>query len=820
VFGEGFLVAASECVEAIKKAFKGKRKFTDDDVEFIVDELQKRMGGRQKSLDMPDKEWRKVATQLARDIQAAAHVERRNRKLNIKVKARLLSMANEAAERHGDAALGLEAALVGINKRLRGGRNSADLRGGALTTEYLGGLLADLEQADLLVHLNSGHLDLEIARALEKITKPDALGSSVGAANQIAEIIHRYRKLAFDRQNRAGAWAKPLAGYITRQSHDMTRLVRAGFDNWREFITPLLDPRTFDGHDDVNLFFREVYDTLASGEAHRATGGDSDLSLAFTGPGNLAKRLSSHRTLHFRNADAWHNYNQKFGFKNLRESIAGDLEHMARNTGLMEVMGTNPRAMFDQVLKELRQKHRGKPKVIERLNAQKLKMFMDTVDGTTRIPQNMSLASFGNSARLVQATSKLGGAIISSITDVPNKAVEIRRVTGADPFTALVQSLTTFVDTFAGKDKRITAELLGIGIDGMIGDVGTRFQVQDSLMPSGSKLMRWFFKLNLLSWWTDANKRGLGLMIGRYMAMHSDKAFDKLPGDLRFAFESLGIEPQHWDVLRKATGEAPDGRTYILPEKIEGADKSNIETLYRAFLLDVAESGIPTPGARERAFLTAGAQSGTVLGEAVRFITQFKAFPLTVITKPVGRMIYSNADGKADLVGLASYIAGTTLLGYAAMAAKDLAKGRTPREVTVASIMAAMAQGGGAGIFGDFFLGETNRYGRSLIDTLSGPTLGTISDLDEMRARIFAGDDVLATALRVATQNAPFGNLFYTKLALDYLVLFQLQEAVNPGYLRRAEKRLKREQNQTYIIGPPSKAVPRGGGDRIAEGLR
>ena len=47
----------------------------------------------------------------------------------------------------------------------------------------------------------------------------------------------------------------------------------------------------------------------------------------------------------------------------------------------------------------------------------------------------------------------------------------------------------------------------------------------------------------------------------------------------------------------------------------------------------------------------------------------------------------------------------------------------------------------------------------------------------------------------------------------------QAQEAASPGFLRRMERRIERENKQTFII-PPSQVIPRGGGTRLFEGVR
>jgi hypothetical protein len=60
-----------------------------------------------------------------------------------------------------------------------------------------------------------------------------------------------------------------------------------------------------------------------------------------------------------------------------------------------------------------------------------------------------------------------------------------------------------------------------------------------------------------------------------------------------------------------------------------------------------------------------------------------------------------------------------------------------------------------------------------------------------------------ADAVRTIKNNLPFQNLLWTKAAMDYLVFYGLQEAANPGYLRRMESRV-RDQNQSQYIFPPS----------------
>jgi hypothetical protein len=67
----------------------------------------------------------------------------------------------------------------------------------------------------------------------------------------------------------------------------------------------------------------------------------------------------------------------------------------------------------------------------------------------------------------------------------------------------------------------------------------------------------------------------------------------------------------------------------------------------------------------------------------------------------------------------------------------------------------------------------------------------------------------LATqAINVFKQNAPMINLFYTRAALDYLILYSAQETINPGYLKRYERQLKQQQGVNFLLSPSTAHVP------------
>lgn len=839
-------MAAEDCIRIIRDSFED---LSDEEIEEIVEELQRRVRARQARGDLGDLDdaLLNAADELVQDVTEAAQIERRNALINIAVRDTLLGLTDAAERSIGDPSLGLEAAMVGVNAPFPGARRSVDARASAIFRGDVGGMIADLRRENLLPEFNSRAMEQDIARELEQLTleggRPGVTDNS--DARKIAEIIDKYRRASLQRQNRAGAWIKPLPGYITRQTHDMARMRRAGFEAWRDFILPKLDhAKTFDGADPEE-FLRAAYDGLVTGNHLKAEGqADSDLKFAFKGPANLAKRISQNRVLHFKDADAWFGYNQRFGRRSLTEAIIQDLELAARNTALMETFGTNPRAMFDTVRQELEAKHRSDTDKFDRLRRRTLDYQFAEIDGSANIPAAPTAARVAAAVRTLESLSSLGGAFISSIADIAAGASELRfqgkNLLGR--WGGMLDNVTQGLST--DREKRQFGDLIGVGLDGMLGDIASRWSAQDDVVGAFSKTQQFFFKINLLGPWTDGNKRGLGMMMARDLAMESDRAWADMTPRKREMLELYGFDARKWDIARKAVREAEDGRTYLMPDEIRNLPddafgglsdrqirrlKDDIETSLRSYYVDRAEFASPTPGAREKAIMRRGTQPGTVEGEALRFVMQFKSFPITVLTRVVGRDVFGRGaptlrdaflKGQGDMRGLAEFMVASTVLGYLAQTGKEIAKGRTARDPDDPETwVAAMLQGGGAGIYGDFLFGEYNRFGRSLLDTLAGPALGDVADLAELFARVRAGEDAAASSVRFITGNLPFANLFYTRLALDYLILFQIQEAMNPGALRRRERTIERENAQRYIL-PPSQVIPRGGGSRLFEGVR
>jgi len=827
-------MAIDDCVDEIRRA--GGGKLTDDQVLQILEAVDRRRRAKLAAgqLQGVDEATIQAARELGEEARVAALIEKRSRLLNVLRKQERFGRYDAAPSEEARA---LSAMNVGREGPQAGLAYSVDAEAQAIKTGLLGPMIGELRQAGLepVMRAADENTQLALARELWRQSDPSAPASGNRFAEQAAGIVGRYQEAARVMQNKAGAWIGKTPGWIVRQSHDSYRIAHASaasfgdrlrrggtdadFAAWHDVILPRLHERTFEdvGADkaDRDGFLRQVWVNLVSGDHSSAHGGGDWLG-GFKGPGNLARRASEERVLHFASADAWFEYNRRFGDGTVMEAVVRGLNHAARNTALMRRWGTNPEAAFRADIEQLarRARDRGDFKMHAKLNGWRVKAEFDALSGASNVPGDPTLAAWAQSARNLTTMAKLGAVVLSSIPDIAIQASALRHH-GIGYLEGFGNGLASVLRGRGAAEQRAIADNIGVGIDGALGHMWAQFGATDGLPGRASKLVDRFFRLNLLTWWTDSMKTGIGLMLARNLARNAGTAWDALDQGLARSLGRYGIDAAGWAKIRASGTRRAGMNDYLTAEGIGDAD---LALKLRAYFVDTVNEAMTIAGAREQAIRTFGTRTGTVGGEAVRFVMQFKSFPITFAMRHIGREL--GRRGTADVPGLALLIAGTTAMGYLSYSAKSIARGQAPADpLSPEAWHAALLQGGGLGIYGDFLFGQYNRFGGGGIETLLGPAAGAVGEALRIYGGAVAGEDVGAKAARFAVNQTPFVNLFYTRLALDYLVLYQMQEAMNPGFLKRFERNVERKQGKSFIIRP-SQAIPRGGGERIFEGVR
>jgi hypothetical protein len=489
-------MTTAACLAEIEAAVG--RKLADDELSDLLTELQHRQ--RQAKADSAgDLEGAalKAAEDLANDLKAAAIIEKRNAALNLKRRLEGVDFIRSQFSDKPD--LGLEALMVGVNRPKKGARWSAAAQQHELAGYYLGGFIADIEKMDLWQVLVSGELDRDISRALWQKGKeaPDLKGVPK-EAQQIADVVAKWQEITRLDANKAGAWIGKIDGYITRQSHDIYRIRKAGYEAWKAEIYPKLDPKTFADVDKVDDFLKGVYDGLASGVHMKAT---ASAPSGFKGVANVGRKMSQERVLHFKSADDWFDYNLKFGTGNLRESIMRGFDHSAKSTGLMRTFGPNAEATLQQIMESVTRSLKGQPEKLAafRNDQNWLKNRFAQIDGSVNIPGNATAARVSGGIRALETVSKLGGSTISSFSDIPTYGSEMR-YQGRSMLSGMAEAIGGLVKGRGSRERREMLSSLGVVFDSARGQIAARFSAPDDLPGWMSRTMQVFFKLNLQTW--------------------------------------------------------------------------------------------------------------------------------------------------------------------------------------------------------------------------------------------------------------------------------------------------------------------------------
>ena len=762
----------------------------------------------------------------------------------------------------GDEQEGLIALLVGSNRLTLGARSSV----GVAQNAAQGQLVASFD-AEVTANGLDGMFDKADARLQEELAitqQQISEGMEVTTKNQdiikLAEIMEKHSELTRQALNARGANIPKMWGYVVRQSHDQFNVRAAAnrlgknvddiiadptlkgtdinynknFTAWKDFIMQYLDgDRTFGNTDNIDSFLMNSYNSLVGNKIQVADGASGVF-----GSNSVTKGISNKRVLHFKSAKDWYAYNEKFGTGSLKETYYSGLMTAGRNIGMLDTLGTKPKENFEKIRVAISNRMLAKKRSTESLSSYKqFEKFMNVVDGTVYTFDGgkfgFAVAKYSAIARAIGNVAKLGGAVISAAADIGIYASEMK-YQGRSFLGGMGEAMGGIGKIKNTKQKRDIAKGLGFLGDGTTYDISGRFQVGDNLNKGWTQIQRTFFKYNLLSWWTNTLKENSMLGMANYYANQKSLSFDQLNKPLQSFFGLYNIDATKWDVIRKtAMSKADDGTEFINISELSNMSDADIKKItgmndlsktelqiekdkfkysVSGMLLDRSIYAVIEPDARTKGTMTQGTLAGTGMGEAIRFVGQFKAFPMAIGNKVLGREIAflrkgPNQDIGRGIKGLASIVTVSAFMGYMSMTAKDLLKGKEPRDPNnIKTIMAAFLQGGGLGIYGDVLFKEQRDAG-SVAAGLIGPAPTTVIDLGLALKYALSGEGGKAgkAAYRTVSSNIPFLNLFYIKTIFDYMIGFQIMETMNPGVLKRVEKRMKKDYNQEYLFTKPSR---------------
>lgn len=809
-------MSAVDCIKSIVGAVG--RELTDEEIAKLYDDLGRQVRrmqaeNRQQALQVqPEAVMREAAARAAQQRVAEAQLKKARTALAIVAQQRNYN----AMRRHPG---GLMKGLMSLMTR-----DLAD-RGSTLSAEARFYAVRNMALARLTEVMNATN-----PRFFGLIENPDGVravvkelfGESTGV-KEAADAARIWSEVAEDlrvRFNASGGQIGKLEDWRMPQHHDQLRVKAAGRDKWVADTLPKLDRQKY-VHDDGSLyndaelarFLEAAYETISTGGLNKLRPG-----MAF-GKGMIGNRHADHRAIHFKDADSFLAYEADYGGAGLWPTMIGHVNAMSRDIALVETFGPNPGHMV-QYLRDVARKAGEKES-----GGLSIQSVYDELSGATSYAQNETLARFSQGLRNIQISAKLGGAVLSSVTDFAT--AQITASMNRLPEFQFIRNQLKALNPL-DRTERDLARRAGLALDTMIAELH-RWGEEGLGHGWTGKMASATMRASGLAALTDANKRAFGVTMMSAIGKLTRTDWGRQnPADLRL-LKSKGVTEADWQVWQKARLEdwGSGNNTMLTPESILRIPDADLQGIAAARgmsvqqvrweaatkllgpILEESDIAVVTAGVRETAIVKQGTKAGTVSGELLRSIFLFKSFPIGMIARHWMRgMGQETVAGRA--VYLSSMVVGTTVLGAVAMQAKDIAKGKDPRDMTdPRNWLAAMAQGGGLGIYGDFVLSDQSRFGNSLTETLAGPVVSSfIADPYNLTFgnihQAVRGEDTHAAAelLRYVQGNTPLINLWYTRAAMDHMIFHQVQEHLSPGYLSRMKRRTQRETGQSFWWEP------------------
>ena len=825
-------------IKTISKCFKEVKRLTgdllpDEQINQLLDEAKIKIE-ENKFQDLESKTDKILAEEIIDKFEYDQIVKKRNLAEN-NMKAldtyQKVIDAVDLSEGRINPIEAVSAILVGMQKFSKITRDSIGAKQEALEDVLITKLIRNINNIsdNAFKDFTDGKMDIEIMNEMLGIP------TGIKDAKNLAKVLKEFQADLRLRLNDLGANIGELDDWITKMSHDTQKMGRADIgsrliaDNryaWREYIKSRLDlKRTFRNVNDpkkIDEILDSIFNSLMSGDHTKYNGADS-----VYGTKNVTNRLNAARVLHFKNVQARQEYNIKFGEPSLKESIFSVLATSSRNIALMQELGTNPRNTLDKVLSLLKKKYKeSDPKMVSQLNFKTFKNQFAELDGSINGIANDLLARAGMVVRSTGNMARLGSASISSFGDLA-QYMGTTSFQGRGLLTGLFEAMSGLFranDTAAMEVLQITSN--SVAATAFRGNI---YGAADDTWGRMGRLQNTFFKFNGMNGWIASLKSSMALGLSRHYGMLADTKLSDLSIREQNFLTLYGIDEGKWNMLRSIKTLAVDNKRYLTAESIDDISnnsiikyvgrklsereirnfKADLQLTWKNVLSDQGKHGSPEPDAAVRAITNQGLEKGTPMGETIRFIMQFKSFPISMWKKIIGRELYSygpNESSLAKLGGLSTILLLGTFFGYLAMSTKDMLRGRSPRDPkNKNTILQAFAQGGGAGIYGDFLISEIqNEYGNGIFETALGPTASDLKKLLDMVSTMNEPKKAGKKFFELVEGHTPFLNLYYTKAAYDYLIGYQVKEMLDPGYFERMKQKHEEKRGQSYYLKPGS----------------
>lgn len=560
--------------------------------------------------------------------------------------------------------------------------------------KLLGNSFFGVLEKDEFTYLRDGKNDLEIMRAVDGKTNVSPI------AKNIAEKFKKY----IDFRNAEMVSSNALSinqlnkDRFLRAVHNRNLLMSGGKsvidaaknagkyditkskDIWRNFIKEHLNlEKTFSDTDAIKLdgsidmaeadkLLNKIFDNITTDKPELFELGKGSQRMFF----------------YWKDMENMFNYASRYGRKDLFANMMADVNASGNRIGMAQIFGDSSTSMFND-LSEVEHEHNPVSKFQSNTN----KLVFKHVAGMDQSPVSPTLANFASTLRSLTSMKSLGKIAFLSIPDIANGITFAKRWGFGywEPYTTY---MTGLFNAIPSEERKYVASLFKEMTDVHMGYV-SRFIDANNVPQLVNTASSYFFKTVGMEALDKGNKVSALYVLSKNLGRMGHLGWNELPEETVKQMAKFDFTEKEWNALR---GKSTRGLFSV--ENVEKLNDSDLRSIYNAsenqplYLLrnnlyrkvysmfDVwAENSVLSPGAFMRATMTGGTRSGTITGELLRTIMQFKSYPIQFLDRVLYQG-FKDADTAQAKVGfMVQLLAATIPMSTLSMYLNNLASGRS-----------------------------------------------------------------------------------------------------------------------------------------------
>lgn len=694
-----------------------------------------------------------------------------------------------------------------VARRLTGLSNNVESAQRA-SRKLLGNAFFGLLEKDEFEYVRNQDNSLTICRAMDGKENVPEIAKRIGK-----KLLDHY--IPYRNAEMVGSDALPLRNLnkdrFLRAIHDRNLLVSGGQSMvqaalsrtkytaeqakgiWREFIKPKLNMlKTFAETDamdvdgklnikKVDAILDEIYDNIVADNPEVFPGGMGGSQRMF---------------FYWKDMESMYGYAEQYGRKGLFENVMADVNASGNKIGMAQIFGDSPMNMYND-LAELQQK----VNPVGKTESYNTMLTFKHLAGIDQSPVNATMANFFSSIRTLSSMKSLGKIAFLSLPDISN-GISFSKRWGFDYWEAYTTYMGNMFNALPSEERQYVAEVFKEMTDTHMGYVG-RFVDANNVPQVLNTASSYFFRGVGIEALDKGNKVSGLYLLSKNLGRMSDLSYEQLPEATQKQFGKFGFMPKEWDALR-----TKNNKGLFTVDNVEALTNDEIRAIYGAtpdqplYLLknelyrkvysmfDVwAENSVLTPGAFMRATTTMGTRSGTLAGELLRTVMQFKAYALSFLDRVLYQG-FSDADSAQAKIGFMVQLMGATLpMSFLSYWLNNLASGRSMPSWNAMNAQekinyAADMMFPSAGILVNFF--DPERQNQDLIaNLLNTPSMKVLSNGISAPLALAGGD-----VKKFAKSMEKLGKGITPGLSLPFIDPYLRQAMGDKAYLKPGQVQL------------------------------